>query len=48
MVVVPSSIGVFGPLSLGFLALGALGTTFWIWMLVEKNRVRATTRWCGW
>ena len=35
MEAVGSSIGVFGLLSLVFLALGAVGTIFWIWMLVE-------------
>ena len=32
---VGSSVGVFGLLSLVVLALGAMGTIFWIWMLAE-------------
>ena len=35
MEAVVSSIGVFGLLSLVFLALGPVGIIFWIWMLIE-------------
>ncbi len=45
MEAVGSSIGIFRLFSMVFLALGARGTNFWIWILVENDRVRATTRW---